>query len=250
MSKTQRFLLVALLISAGGIFVVRTQSKSDWDFFLLAFEWIPAFCKGHGVSQCRPLPKSSVWTIHGLWPSKNDQHGPTFCSNSITLKIDDIQDLKSELDVYWPNAKNKNSFYFWNREWKKHGTCSLSDPIIKNSHDYFSAALRLFRKYDIYSILANSNILPGGNYVPSQFMKAFERLDIQPVLRCVPGSSETSDIQQLYICFDKNLNPCQCRTAEDKTCSPGRPFSYLSPQKRSWNHKVVEKSREINFTNL
>jgi len=87
-----------------------------------------------GLQQCKG---SMVWTLHGLWPQKENCGGEDFDES-------EISDLLTEMETYWlscPEYSSSNK-EFWSHEWSKHGSCSgLSQ------HEFFSDGLSLRSKY-------------------------------------------------------------------------------------------------------
>lgn len=91
---------------------------------------------------------NSRFTIHGLWAEWNKTSWPEFCNTSDTLKMENIEDLVSDLNEYWFSCYGTN-FYFWNHEWIKHGTCMYANSKKITQHMYFALTLNLY-KLNIY----------------------------------------------------------------------------------------------------
>mmetsp|Transcript_39597 Transcript_39597/g.62894 ORF Transcript_39597/g.62894 Transcript_39597/m.62894 type:complete len:140 (-) Transcript_39597:195-614(-) len=86
-----------------------------------------------GLQMC---DNSNEWTLHGLWPEKED------CGGSFDEGA--ISDLESVMQSKWRSCTEYHTTNqdFWQHEWTKHGTCSgLSE------HDFFAAGLSLYSKY-------------------------------------------------------------------------------------------------------
>eukprot|EP00938_MAST-03A_sp_MAST-3A-sp1_P003872 g3872.t1 len=87
-----------------------------------------------GLQKCSG---SDTWTLHGVWPEKENCGGPAFDESQ-------VQDLLSDMKQYWLSCPEYPSSddEFWTHEWSKHGSCSgLSQ------HEYFSDGLALRSKY-------------------------------------------------------------------------------------------------------
>ncbi|KAI9598019.1 ribonuclease T2-like protein [Syncephalis fuscata] len=87
------------------------------------------------------------------------------------------QDLYNKMTTYWPSNKGTDSG-FWTHEWNKHGTCvsTLSPKCYgkdykanKDMIDYFSDAITLRSKYDVYDAFAKAGIKPGDQTNSDQF---------------------------------------------------------------------------------
>ncbi|CAI9772230.1 unnamed protein product [Fraxinus pennsylvanica] len=105
--------------------------------FKLALQWPNAYCNT-GYQNCE-LPVPQKFKIHGFWPVDNngqvmhneDQFGRNY------LKEEDVADVKEELDEMWPDLRHeKQKFYFWAEEWRKHG-----NDIGYTPNSYFKLAL-------------------------------------------------------------------------------------------------------------
>ncbi|CAL9188652.1 unnamed protein product, partial [Musa hybrid cultivar] len=72
---------------------------------------------------------------------------------------------------------------FWQHEWDKHGTCSLSrfDQV-----SYFTAALNLKKKVDILSCLKAEGIFPNNRMYEKNRIFGILRRDIwyKPIIQC------------------------------------------------------------------
>ena len=91
---------------------------------ILALSWQKSFCKLHHTPECKYSKNYDYFTIHGLWPKKQN------CAGIKTFRLP--KPLWESLKKYMPSTK------LIKHEWRKHGTCYSKDPII-----YFSDTLYL-----------------------------------------------------------------------------------------------------------
>ncbi|KAF9997965.1 ribonuclease T2-like [Entomortierella chlamydospora] len=127
------------------------------------------------------LGPSNQFTMHGLWPDTcSGGQGPSSgCDSSrvysdIETRLQNYAnadpDMLDNMNTYWSSYTGDNNS-FWSHEWSKHGTCvsTLAPSCIANYvqdedvYNYFSTALGLRQKYDLYAALANAGITPGSN---------------------------------------------------------------------------------------
>ena len=100
----------------------------DFDFYVLALSWSPAFCESTGASrgsaQCDPGRRLG-FVVHGLWP-QHERGYPSQCDsrNPPRYVIDETADIFPDSGL----ARH---------QWRKHGTCSGLDPA-----SYFRAVRR------------------------------------------------------------------------------------------------------------
>ncbi|ORZ07399.1 RNase Sy, partial [Absidia repens] len=145
------------------------------------------------------------FTVHGLWPNH--------CDGSYTPKegcdpsrnytnLDSIlrknQTLYDEMRTYWPsfNGPARNG-EFWSHEWERHGTCvtTLNPKCFSDNtpyqdvYTYFSTTLQLQQQYDLFSMLSDANITPGGSYSLDEFEEAIRSYTgFMPKVTCKRGS--------------------------------------------------------------
>ncbi|XP_042295581.1 ribonuclease Oy-like isoform X3 [Sceloporus undulatus] len=117
-----------------------------WECMTFVQMWPGSFCVALTTRFECVIPKTaSNWTIHGLWPSDIAE-----CCHYWYLFPSDLnQDLMTELNRYWPNFINLSNFQFWEKEWKKHGTCAGCVETLNSPNKYFRTALSLHTKYNI-----------------------------------------------------------------------------------------------------
>ncbi|KAL6840044.1 hypothetical protein ACP4OV_029854 [Aristida adscensionis] len=226
-----------------------TRPQREFDYFALALQWPGTICAAtrhccanNGCCRSKPL---ETFTIHGLWPDYEDGTWPSCCRHT-SFEMDKILPLKEKLDKYWPSLYCSSSSTcfsgkgpFWAHElgmqltlvifpcmWLhimacaaqflasrlifsgKHGTCSA--PVVQDELQYFSTALDLYFKYDVMEMLANGGIQisNGKEYALSDVIDAIKHaFGGLPQIVCKKGS-----VQELRLCFDKDLKPRDCLT--------------------------------------
>jgi ribonuclease T2 len=114
-------------------------------------EWPGSFCDtAQGCVWPNETPAFG-WLLHGLWPEFDNGTWPQYCHKEIPFNATAIEDLKGDLDSYWPSLMSKDFDAFWAHEWTRHGTCALK--LTPGEHDYFSLVLHLREAFDAFSIL-------------------------------------------------------------------------------------------------
>nr|XP_056701718.1 adenosine deaminase domain-containing protein 2 [Euleptes europaea] len=68
-----------------------------------------------------------------------------------------------ELTQNWPTFTNLSNFQFWDKEWKKHGTCGGCAENLNSPPKYFRASLSLHSKYNIDRVFQRAAIVPSCN---------------------------------------------------------------------------------------
>lgn len=168
----------------------------DFDFYLLALSWSPAFCeKDSGRSspgQCRD--NRFGWVVHGLWPQyakarQQKQPWPQYCAAASPLP----QTLLRRHFCTMPDPRLMQC------QWAKHGSCSGLEP-----EAWFAAIQRLAARF----------ALPPPE-PETQSAAAFAQavLAARPELqaRHLRVIRREGRIREIRLCLDKNLErPVDC----------------------------------------
>jgi len=186
-----RFLSALLVIAVviGACYGLDSKKDDSFDYFLFVQLWEPA-------------TNDTAFTIHGLWPERNDGSYPSFCQGP-KFSLSEIKDLVPTLNVVWPGFSNGSSETFWNHEWTKHGTCSLIEM-----HQFFEDAIQQNSLYPIMTAFAKANIVPSKtqNYATTAMQTAVKQvLGYSPALQC--GHNQ---LQSIAMCVQKDLSPFDC----------------------------------------
>ncbi|WCJ37284.1 ribonuclease 2 [Euphorbia peplus] len=93
-------------------------------------------------------------------------------------------------------------------QWEKHGTCS--SPVFEDEYNYFLSTLNVYFKYNVTKVLIEEGYVPSNSekYPLGGVISAIENaFHATPSLACSRG-----EVEELYICFDKNFKPRNCAT--------------------------------------
>ena len=107
---------------------------------------------------------------------------------------------------------------FWQHEWEKHGTCSLSLSEVANEKDYFTTTLNLRKEYNFDTILSKASITPDDNkpYKLNDIEEAIKKaLKVEPIVSCYSQDNKQY-IAEMQVCLDRNLELIECKSAQDK----------------------------------
>ncbi|GJJ77299.1 ribonuclease T2 [Entomortierella parvispora] len=146
------------------------------------------------------------FTMHGLWPDTcSGGQGPANGCDANRIYSDIEPRLQkypgtpstflSEMHTYWSSYKGDNNA-FWSHEWSKHGTClSTLAPTCSSDfapdqdiYSYFSKALELRSKYNLYQALAAKGITPGSNPNVADMHSAIQAaFGFDAEINCVSG---------------------------------------------------------------
>ena len=79
-----RRLLTALMLLLASPAPAQDRA-GDFDHYLLALSWIPAYCAEDGDDRDDPRCRDGRrlgWAVHGLWPQHADGRWPEYCSGT------------------------------------------------------------------------------------------------------------------------------------------------------------------------
>ncbi|KAF9377833.1 ribonuclease T2-like [Podila verticillata] len=153
------------------------------------------------------LGPSNQFTMHGLWPDTcSGREGPSSgCDLSrnysdVATRLQNYPNadpsFMDDMNLYWPSNTGDNNM-FWSHEWRTHGTCvsTLKPTCILNYtqdedvYNYFSKALALRQKYDLYAALSNAGITPGSNPDIADMRSAIQTaFGVNAEIDCASGS--------------------------------------------------------------
>jgi len=195
--------------------IVEKQDNS-WDYLLMVTRWPGT------VAYQQSIPSNvTSFTLHGIWPTRNDGSWPQFCNDSQPFEASVISSLVDDLWVSWYDYTG-NGFDFWSHEWDKHGTCAESIPSMNTEYNYFSSAISLQTKYDSVDALAASDITPSSEnwYSVADIQNALsDYFHVTPTITC--QSIDLGDaLDMIQFCVDKNfqLEDCPSSQKRDSTC--------------------------------
>ncbi|KAI8105806.1 hypothetical protein M9434_000386 [Picochlorum sp. BPE23] len=189
-------------------------AEDDFDFFLFVRQFGPSYCE-YRSNSCSVDPFNQ-FTIHGLWP--NYYNGwPQYCDSSDRFSTRNLEsDTLKQMDCEWISLTGSDEG-FWNHEWSKHGTCSLS--VLPTQEDYFAKALELNSQYDLNVALEENGIdLSSGDDVRTE--------DVEEAIQEAFGVSgavfkcSRNALVEIQMCIDKTtFEAFSCPSSLSTTCS-------------------------------
>eukprot|EP00878_Enallax_costatus_P000557 GHUV01000654.1.p1 GENE.GHUV01000654.1~~GHUV01000654.1.p1 ORF type:complete len:256 (+),score=36.69 GHUV01000654.1:77-844(+) len=233
MKASSQLALVLCVAALFAVVVIAETDKSEprWSYFYLVRQWPASFCNDR---KCTTRPPKGVFTVHGLWPQRDDGSWPQNCDARDELDEDQIEDLLPDLQVVWPSYTT-DDYTFWNHEWTKHGTCAES--VVDGEKDYFQEVIRLHKLLNIQDAFKKAGInLSVAQTVPSQkLIDAIENAyGVTPIINC----EKSGELSEVIMCISKDLKPIDCK----------EPPAKKNANKN--NKQVVERSQSGNRRNL
>uniref|UniRef100_A0A182S7F3 Uncharacterized protein n=1 Tax=Anopheles maculatus TaxID=74869 RepID=A0A182S7F3_9DIPT len=193
--------------------------QHPFDLLIFTQRWPITACyewrktgKGHICGL--PTP-ATIWTIHGIWPTKWNTIGPAFCNKSAIFDPSQLTPIEQQLKEHWLNVeKNKPDDSLWEHEWLKHGTCAAEAIEQLNTESkYFQQGLTWLEQHSVDVAFASSGgIQPGYNYSLATLNKAlFDYYGKDVAIECFYDHETRQQLlNEIRICFDKQLQSADC----------------------------------------
>ncbi|XP_027097294.1 intracellular ribonuclease LX-like [Coffea arabica] len=207
---------------------VLTVAQNDFDFFYLVQQWPASYCDTKR-SCCYPTTGKPAedFSIHGLWPNRNDGSWPSNCDEGSSFDESEVSDLVKRMQQEWPSlaCPSSDGVRFWSHEWEKHGTCSLL-----NEHQYFQTALDLKDKSNLLQVLKDAGIRPGKFYSLEKIKEAIQQgVGYTPFIECNVDQGGNRQLYQVYLCVDSSASDfIECPTFPHGRCGSEIEFPSFS----------------------
>jgi ribonuclease T2 len=192
-------LLAFAYLAAAGTALARHRSHAgvpgEFDYYLLALSWSPAFClSSPGAAECNG-PRRYGFIVHGLWP-QNEQGWPENCAVHDSVPDEVVRGIEDLMPA-------RGLVY---HEWSAHGTCSGLAPAA-----FFALVRRAYSEIAIPAEL--SNPVEAREQSPTAISKAFldanHRLAAQSVVVTCTGQGAPR-LREVHVCLGRDLTPRAC----------------------------------------
>ena len=209
-------LMIGLLLLFAAVSLATARSHHSqtryppgvFDYYLLTLSWAPDYCAMPNANQnSRECAAGNHmgFVVHGLWPQFNNGRYPKECAPAQPV----ASAIVNRMLAYIPAAS------LIQHEWKEHGTCSGLD-----AETYFGQVRQAFDSLKIpgtYKTL-NHSIQVSPADVEGQFAAANPSLPHDAFRVGCGGGSQLQDVR---ICFTKDLHAESCPATERDCNAPG-----------------------------
>lgn len=193
--------IIALLLS---VTMARAEGErpGDFDYYVLALSWSPAWCAAVGDARSSPqCDRDLGWVLHGLWPQyesgwpsecPSDYRGP---SETLAGQMTDIMGDRGAV----------------RHQWRRHGTCSGLDA--EAFFDLSRQAYDSVARPQVLRDLDREVTLPA-SVIEEAFLEANPGLDPDQItITCRDGG-----IREARICLTRDLEPRTCGADVIRDC--------------------------------
>eukprot|EP00094_Tigriopus_californicus_P008842 TCALIF_08523-PA protein Name:"Similar to Ribonuclease Oy (Crassostrea gigas)" AED:0.17 eAED:0.17 QI:189/1/0.75/1/0.66/0.5/4/0/272 len=217
LTLSQTLLAFGLL---GPVWTARSRSSEShddhFDLLIFAQNWPTTNCiewKERDKQNTCTIPQG-IWTVHGIWPTKNKTIGPNFCDRSKRFDPTRLAPILDDLEAHWTNVHaNTGEYSFWKHEWEKHGTCAMELGPLDTEFKYFKQGITWNEQYPLSKFLNDAGIVPGQKYTFKEIFDAVQnRLGgHRPAVQCqYDDEHDVKTLAQINICFEKSLQLTDC----------------------------------------
>ena len=177
------------------------QDRSgEFDHYLLALSWIPAYCADDGDrrNDARCRDGSAIgWGLHGLWPQHADGRWPEYCHSP--HRDPTRRETGEQTALFGASGAA------WH-QWNKHGSCSGL-----TAHDYYALtaeAVQALRVPQVFEGVQRA-LRVDPDVIESAFIEANPGLTPDMMITtCADG-----DLIELRVCLTRDLEPRPCAPA-------------------------------------
>ena len=191
---------VALLpIFAAGAAPAQDRA-GEFDSYLLALSWIPAYCATDGDERDDPRCEDGRrvgWAVHGLWPQHDDGSWPEYCHT--TQRSPSRQETAAQAGLFGTSGSA------WH-QWNKHGRCTGLSAA--NYYRLVQTALDRIALPEVFEGI-DRELRVNPDVVEAAFIEANPALDRDMMVTSCPGG----DLVELRLCLTRDLEPETCAPA-------------------------------------
>lgn len=181
------------------------ERAGEFDYYVMALSWSPAFCELEGDDRGEPqcdIGRRTGFVLHGLWPQYEDGW-PQYCR---TVERDPTRGETAAVAEMFGGAGQ--AFY----QWKKHGRCAGLSP-----QAYYSLARQAFASVTTPPVLleAKRSLAVPARLIEGAFLERNPGLTADMVtVTCGEGL-----IREVRVCLSKDdLSPRPCAPDAARDC--------------------------------
>ena len=209
-----RAALAALILSAcGGQALAQARHGStpgEFDFYVLALSWSPAFCEAQGERMSRSIQcggdRQFSFVVHGLWPQFTRGY-PEYCQ--VPAPDLDRRIINGMLDIMPAPGLIRS-------EWAKHGTCAGA----RSPSAYFETVRQARAKIRIPA--EYENVQAATTVSPDEVEDAFVRANPGLSREMISVQCDDRRLREVRICIGRDMNFTACQEIDRRTCRRDR----------------------------
>jgi len=193
------------MLALGLVLIVASQANpaaaqnraGEFDHYLLALSWIPAYCAVDGDERHDPRcdDGSAVgWAVHGLWPQHADGAWPEYCNTA--ERAPSRRETAEQADLFGSSGSA------WH-QWNKHGRCSGLSP--RNYYRLVAEAVSRVTLPEVFGGI-NRQLEIDPDVIEAAFIEANPDLTPDMLVTTCPRG----EVVELRVCLTRSLEPREC----------------------------------------
>ncbi|QCK85493.1 ribonuclease T [Phreatobacter aquaticus] len=202
------FAVLAVLAFGGE---VRAQARhgsppGEFDFYVLALSWSPAFCEAQGDRMSRSIQcggdRQFSFVVHGLWPQFT-RGFPEYCQ--VPAPELDRRVVNGMLDIMPAPGLIR-------AQWNKHGTCAGA----RSPAAYFETVRQARAKIRIPT--EYENVQAALTVTPDEVEDAFVRANPGLTREMISVQCDDRRLREVRVCIGRDMNFTACQEIDRRTC--------------------------------
>lgn len=173
------------------------EAAGDFDYYILALSWNPAWCALEGDGRRAPECADGAdlgFVLHGLWPQYEQDGWPSYCHTGqrdpSRAMTDAMSDIMGSDSLAW-------------HQWKKHGRCTGLSA--RGYYETMRKAYDSVKMPRIFSMIDKRLKVPA-EVIEGAFLEANPDLSRDQItVTCDDGL-----ISEVRLCLDRDLSPRTC----------------------------------------
>lgn len=227
-------IIILVISTVNYLYNLNRLDDNDKTYLMFVQVWPPAWLLNKNVSYDFT---NDYFTIHGIWPDYYNGSYPQFCNKSEKFDVNKLEPIKKDLVEYWTDFTNPENL--WKHEFQKHFTClEIEDAKYRGKElKFFELGLSLRNKYNLFTILDNSNIKPSDEiiYKTNDLLQCLKNsLGVNIIITC-----ESDILTEVRICMDMDNNLINCPTEDGMCTRENIKYPYMNGIKNRTTLKAV-----------
>lgn len=188
--------LVLILASPSNPAAAQNRA-GEFDHYLLALSWIPAYCAMDGDERSDPRCEDGSaigWAVHGLWPQHADGDWPEYCNT--------VESAPSRRETNEQSDLFGTSGSAWH-QWNKHGRCSGLSA--RNYYRLVAEAVDRVTLPEVFGGI-NRELQIDPDVIEAAFIEANPDLTPDMLVTTCPRG----EMVELRVCMTRGLEPRVC----------------------------------------
>ncbi|MCB1405591.1 MAG: ribonuclease T2 [Rhodobacteraceae bacterium] len=172
----------------------------EFDHYLLALSWIPAYCADDGDERRDPRCEDGTavgWAVHGLWPQHEGGDWPEYCTT--VERSPSRRETAEQADLFGTSGSA------WH-QWNKHGRCTGLSA--RNYYRLVQEAVSRVTLPEVFTGITREMRLDP-DVVEAAFIESNPGLTHDMLVTSCPGG----DLVELRLCLTRGLEPRVCDPA-------------------------------------